>query len=377
MSDGRATIWKDSDGRWRLDYTDAAGRRKRIRLPIGTTKAQANALLLQRVGKVTDARILGLPSEDGLKPMMFSEFLETEYLPHCEATHTSDTYRTDKSLATIVKPFFGGMNLRAISKGDIQRFIDQQAKVMVSEEAKIRPATINRRFRFVSGALSEALSRGYIEKNPAIGVPQLPEHNFQLRWLTADEEINILKNCSEHLRPIVIAALHTGARKGELLRLRWEDIDPEQRLLRISQSKNHKVRYIPINAKLEGMLEALSRVLGSPFVFTSPMTGEKGEHRHFVNIDAAFRGACRRGNVQGASFHVLRHTFASRLVQRGVPLNTVRELLGHGSMAVTMRYAHLASANLHEAVAVLAQSEKSEIPGTPLAQAAGAQRRAL
>jgi site-specific recombinase XerD len=95
----------------------------------------------------------------------------------------------------------------------------------------------------------------------------------------------------------------------------------------------------------------------SPYLFTNPETGVG-----FTNIDHGYREAVRKAGLSGVNFHTLRHTFASRLVQAGVPLNTVRELLGHGSMQVTMRYAHLAPNNLHEAVAVLAKKGPTDTP---------------
>src|SRR4029077_11468622 len=117
--------------------------------------------------------------------------------------------------------------------------------------------------------------------------------------------------------------------------------DFEQKIVRITQAKNHRTRYIPMNELLEELLESIPAFVGkagpSPFVFTNPETGTR-----FVNIDASFRGSCRKAGFSDVTFHTLRHTFASRLVQVGVPLNTVRELLGHGTMQVTMRYAHLA-----------------------------------
>ena len=394
MSEGRATIWKDTEGRLRLDYTDPAGKRKRERLPHGTSRAQARAILLQRVGKVMDAKILGLPSVEAVKPMLFSEFLEREYLPHCQATHTPATYHNDKSLANVVSPLFGKKPLRAITKGDVLKFIDQEAgriarparplkigrRIVLGQDGKpvmlpaekAKPATVNRRFMFVSGVLTEAERRGYIPHNPASKLSQLPEHNDKLRWLAEDEEARLLESAALFLRPIIRLALHTGARKGEILGLRWADIDMEQWLVRFAQTKNHRTRYVPINSALAEVLKSLKGSKRPEFVFTSPGTGTR-----YKNIDTSFQTAVRLAELRGVTFHTLRHTAASRMVQRGVPLNTVREILGHGSMQVTMRYAHLAPGNLRDAIEVLARAENPADLGTPVARGVGENQEPL
>jgi integrase len=133
---------------------------------------------------------------------------------------------------------------------------------------------------------------------------------------------------------------------------KWADLDFEQRLVRASHTKNHKVRYIPMNERLHGLLESPDHFSGpkgpSPYVFTNPDTGTG-----FNNVNGAFERTCERSGFDDVTFHTLRHTFASRLAQAGIPLNNIRELLGHGDMKVTTRYAHLAPNNLREAVETL------------------------
>jgi integrase len=154
-------------------------------------------------------------------------------------------------------------------------------------------------------------------------------------------------------------------RQGEVLHLKWADVDFEQKIVRVARSKNHRTRYIPMNRALVALLEAIDHFTGkdgpNPFVFVN----HKSETR-FVDIGHRFGRVTRRAGYNDVSFHTLRHTFASRLAQAGVPLNTIRELLGHGSMVMTMRYAHLAPNNLREAVELLnsvhAEATKSSKP---------------
>lgn len=328
--------WKGLDGRWRRERTNAQN------------KVQAQAILGQRLRKLTEAEVTGVQSVEALQPKTFSEFVTEEYLPHCEPpTCTQSTYKGYKYIVQQAKPFFGDMLLRAITLGDIKRYIDSRKNRQTRYKRPVRPATVNRELMLLSGIFTEAVARGYIDRNPAHGISQLPEHNDKLRWLTDDEEDAIMKRCPDWLGPIVQTALLTGMRKEEILTLEWGNVDLDRREIRVVRTKNHKTRYIPINAALHEILGPF-RGAASAAVFPNPRTGLP-----YRDISHAFQRACDAASVSGVTFHTLRHTFASRLVQAGVPLNTVRELLGHSSIKVTMRYAHLAPNNLREAVSLL------------------------
>ncbi|HYF53476.1 MAG TPA: hypothetical protein VEA41_04395 [Salinarimonas sp.] len=109
------------------------------------------------------------------------------------------------------------MILRAITPGEIQRYVDQRVgKKSVRTKRPIAPATTNRELMFVSGAPSEAEQRGCIDQNPARRVSQLPEHNDRVRWLTSEEEKSVLGKAPVYLRPIILTALHSGMRQGEI-----------------------------------------------------------------------------------------------------------------------------------------------------------------
>jgi integrase len=365
-----AKVYQDTRSRktgalrpWCISYVGLDGKRHRDKTT-AATKAEAEAILRKKMSEVTKAKLTDAHTLEAAKPKPFKEFLIKEYLPHCQATHTPSTYYGDRSCAKSSLPYFGALSLRSITPGTIQRFIDQQAGREIGpakKKRKIRPATVNRLFMFVSGVLAEAVRRGYIDRNPASRIPQLPEHNDKLRWLTDAEEERLLAFAPDYIKPLILTAIHTGMRKGEVLRLKRADLDFEQRLLQVTQAKNHRVRYIPMNDTLMELLRSIPAFVGkngpSPYVFTNPETGVG-----FTNIDHGYREAVRKAGLTGVNFHTLRHTFASRLVQAGVPLNTVRELLGHGTMQVTMRYAHLAPNNLHEAVAVLAKKGSAGSP---------------
>ncbi len=370
MRGGTVTVYRRKYGGGKvvywLNYIGLDDLRKR-EPTTARTATEAQAFAAKKATELNKARILGAHSVDSVKPVLFEVFVGTkdklgEYLTFCKANHTRKTYGTDVCLSKNVMPFFGKKTLRAIAPGDLQRFVDQRVGTISPKTGRpYTPSTINHELMFLSGALREAVKRGYIDRNPVQGVPTLSEHNQKLRWLTKEEEDRLFKFLPEYLRPITTCALHTGMRLGEVLTLKWADVDFRQRMIRVEPAKNHKERHIPMNERLVELLSAMKPASEtweeSPHVFTSMRTGVRFDSD---GVGHAFKRDARRAGLFGVSFHTLRHTFASRLAQRGVPLNDIRELLGHSDMRVTLRYAHLAPGNLRRAVEVL----ETEVPVT-------------
>jgi integrase len=161
------------------------------------------------------------------------------------------------------------------------------------------------------------------------------------------ELLSPLPHYGDHMTPAVLLSINTGLRRGELLKLRWKSIDFARRLLTVegSDSKTRQTRHVPLNDEAMRVLESWREQSGDgPRVFEIS-TGFKTAWGHIL----------KRANIVGFRWHDLRHHFASRLVQHGVPLNTVRDLLGHSSIAMSLRYAHLAPDQRREAVAMLNQ----------------------
>jgi integrase len=162
-------------------------------------------------------------------------------------------------------------------------------------------------------------------------------------------------DCDEHLKPIVVCALHAGMRKGEILNLRWENVDLKHGFILLDQTKNGERREIPINATLRETFTELfqgtkerPRRIDIPHVFYDPPTGKP-----YRDVKRSFNTACRKAKIKDFHFHDLRHTFASQLVMARQDLTTVKELLGHKTLTMTLRYAHLAPSHKVKAVEVL------------------------
>jgi integrase len=157
----------------------------------------------------------------------------------------------------------------------------------------------------------------------------------------------------DHLKPMIIVSLNTGIRQGSLFRLRWSDIDFQEGILtvRAVNAKNEKMVHIPMNETLTHTLtkwKEQTRGDGEKLVFPSPKSGEVMD-----NCKSAWAKLLKDAGITNFRWHDMRHDFASHLVMNGVDLNTVRELMGHADLKMTLRYAHLAPAVKMKAVETL------------------------
>ena len=180
-------------------------------------------------------------------------------------------------------------------------------------------------------------------------VKLLPENNRRLRYLSQEECKALLDASDAHLKPIVTTALNTGCRRGEILSLRWDtNIDLKHGFILLDRTKNGDRREIPINGTLKSVFQSLPRRLDIPYVFFDSSSGKP-----YKDVKKSFSTACRKGGIKDFRFHDLRHTFASHLIMAGVDITTVKELLGHKDIKMTLRYAHLAPSHKVKAVDIL------------------------
>ena len=179
-------------------------------------------------------------------------------------------------------------------------------------------------------------------------VKQLKGENKRLRYLSENEAERLISHCEPYLKPIVIMALNTGMRKSEILHLTWDRVDLKNRLILLDKTKNGERREIPINDTLFQALSGLTRHIKCDYVFYNPET-----LKPYYDVKKSFAGGLRKSHILDFHFHDLRHTFASRLVMGGVDLATIQKLLGHKTINMTLRYAHLSNVHLQDAVKVL------------------------
>jgi integrase len=179
-------------------------------------------------------------------------------------------------------------------------------------------------------------------------VKLLEENNRRLRYLSKENCQTLINTCQGNTKVITITALNTGMRKGEILSLKWDHVDLEHGFIILDRTKNGERREIPINETLRITLQGVTRRLDVPYVFFDPVTGKP-----YQDVKRSFNTAVRRASIRDFHFHDLRHAFAYHLVMAGVDITTVARLLGHKSLTMTFRYAHLAPDHMMKAVNVL------------------------
>ncbi len=222
-------------------------------------------------------------------------------------------------------------------------------------EQGLKPATVNRRLACLKHMFRKACEWGNCSEEKLKQIRQvrfLRENNQRLRYLEPEECQALVRVCEKyprlrHLKPIIVTAMNTGMRRGEILSLKWEQIDSKSGVITLHDTSSGDKRQIPINETLAETLREIVRRIDSPYVFVD----SRGKpHKH---IREAFTSACRRSGIKDFRFQDLRHTFASHLVKAGIEITTVSKLLGHKSMAMTLRYSHLAPDHLQAAVNAL------------------------
>ena len=217
-------------------------------------------------------------------------------------------------------------------------------------ETGVTKSTINRELTIMKKMFNLAIDWKLTNENPVLKVKIFSEKDtMKERILSEEEEIKLLAESPEYLRPILIVALNTGMRRGEILNLRWKQVDLNKRRIKVENTKSGKNRIIPINDYLfQELLKVMAQNGIGDYVFPNPETG-----RPYREVKKSFKSACKRAEIDDLRFHDLRHTFATRLIESEVDLITVRDLLGHFSVRVTQRYTHSNQKQKKKAVELL------------------------
>ena len=223
-------------------------------------------------------------------------------------------------------------------------------------------STINRHIEMLSKMFNLCIDNGVITFNPCRSVKQLREENFKIRFLTIEEEKELFKAIEAthtdaagnitypyiHLKPLVVCALQTGMRRGEIFSLKWSQIDFNNGFIEVLKTKSGKARKIPISPRLDLLLKEILATSNSEYVFINSAT-----NKPYVDIKNAFSTVLEKANIKNFRFHDLRHTAATRMTEMGIDLGVVQEILGHSDIKTTMRYAHPVPERKLKAIEVL------------------------
>lgn len=272
----------------------------------------------------------------------FGEFMKDKYLPYCKDNKSPKSYvRENQLYRDWINPVIGDKPLKEIAPLDIERI-----KKVMRDEGKA-PRTIEYALAVVRQAFNKAKEWGIFEgDNPVSRVKKPKADNKRIRFLSPSEAEMLLSECrkrSKQLYEICLLSLHTGMRAGEIFNLTWADIDIENELIHIKDPKNKSNRVAYMTPKVKEIFEA--KLKGDPeeLVFKD----KKGDKIKAISktFDRVVKELGLNDGVTDPRdkvvFHTLRHTFASWLAIQGTPIYTIKELMGHKTLAMTERYSHL------------------------------------
>ena len=329
---------------YRVSYTDASG--TRVRRSTGTTNyKEAKELEAKWRLEARQERMWGTQPSRTFDEMMLAYF---------KATRTErSNWSRDAHYLKKLKAFFTGRELGTLKRSDVRRYIAQR------KAEGIANATINREVGLLSAAINYARKEWDWEiLNPAERM-RLSEGDGRKRFATVVDVTRLIQAAKMHKRAPYLAdlirvAVNTGCRRGELLGLRWAQVDLEANTLKLEgkDTKNGKPRLVPVNQQARAALlnRAEYRKVNcpeSPWVFCQK-SGERN-----LTIQSSWKAVLQEAGLEDFHFHDLRHTCGSWLVQSGVALSDVKEVLGHSTIRMTERYAHNAPENSRAAVAKL------------------------
>ncbi len=325
----------------------ARGKRKLIGNAELFTPTQAREEAKAILGQAASGQDLSISRAE---KCTLKSFIDNDYGPWVE-TNRKDGEATVKRL----KACFDDLLSKKLSEMNawiVEKWRSKRLK------AGIRPATVNRDITTLKAALSKAVEWETLSTHPLASIkPIKTDSRGKVRFLSADEEKRLRKVLNEKggrrpklMKPLILLAMNTGMRRGELFHLTWQNVNYNTKTITVvgEKAKSGSTRHIPMNAEAVQVLKDWQKISEGELVFP----GKDGAPLN--NTKKSWATTLDDARIIGFRFHDLRHTFASNLVMAGVDLNTVRDLLGHGDLKMTLRYAHLAPEHKAAAVELLA-----------------------
>jgi integrase len=268
------------------------------------------------------------------------------------------TWKNARWTLSTLRAHFGKKKIRQIRHGDIENFKRTRLATPTRRGTQMTIASVNRELALLRAILAQAIRDGVLIHNPFIGKTRLisiSDERRRERLISFEDEERLLACCTgprEHLRALIICALDTGMRRGEILKLQWADVDFASRVITVKafNTKTMRQRTVAMTARLTDELEAL-RIKASPqpdelvFGITD-------------NFKRAFRTACKMAGLDDLRYHDLRHVAATRLIQAGLPREQVGRILGHTQANTTYRYINVDAETIHRAAELLDEARE-------------------
>jgi integrase len=316
-----------------ISWKDASGKRKHRKTDARYIEQARSALAAERV-RVEQAKVLGFnpPGEETLGDV------SARYLKHQKARLSLKAYdRTRGVVEGSLSAAFAG-KLATIRKSDVQAYVTRRL-------GEVSAGSVIRELGILKHLLTFAVEHEIIPANPAQSVKPPKAPAGRVRYLQPPELKALLELCPAWLQPIVALAATTGMRRGEILGLRWLDVDLANSTIWLRQTKNGEGRIVYLNETAKAALESIAPSSGPSI---APVFTFNGDY-----VGRVFREACEDAKIEDFRFHDLRHTAASWLRMTGADIHSVATLLGHKDLRMTQRYSHLSPAFLGEAVGKL------------------------
>lgn len=354
----------EENGKWyaRITFTDESGKRRNVKRT-AESKAEANKKLKSLVRQYDDEGEKGIEACS----MTFNDLADYYEANYLKPARYIDDRKVEglrdlshlKACVRIFRNSFGRKSIRSITHGDLARFRTLRLNTQTQRKAQRSITTVNRELSALRRILNIALRQGWLAKNPFNSGDSLIDVSAERRRekiLTLEEESKLLSACEHpkrrHLIPLIIALLDTGARKGEMLKLVWSDVDFERRLItfRALNTKTLQTRRV---AMTERLFREFMRM------WEESKRDEYARIFKIVNdVRKTFGAACEEagievGGLKGISLHSLRHSAAVRLVKGRLPIEIVGRILGHTSPQTTYRYITANDETLYQAASIL------------------------
>ena len=321
-------IYKNEKGKWCYSFL-CNGRR--VRKVVGLSKQEAEAVACEARNKIKRE---GFGVKGSAGTVYFEDFAK-EYI-ELYAKQNKRSWGRDETSLNHLTPYFKGRTLASITPRDVESYkamrkSEGYAPGKGAKVKEVKPATVNLELSCLKTLFNKAVEWGKAESNPAAKIKKFRVNNSREKILNADEARTLLENAGPALRPVLVVALKTGMRLGEILSLKWTAVNFIKSYILIETSKSGKPRKVPMSTAVRETLKAQPR--SADFVFYNPET-----KTHVKTVKTAYKTACDNAKIKGLRFHDLRHTFATWYIEAGGDIVALSKILGHASLQMTLRY---------------------------------------
>jgi integrase len=313
---------------------------KKVETSLGTTNRKlAQAIEAKIRTEIIEGTYFKKPKGNKITvASLISKYLDE----HSKPNKGEITYRNDKYFSKRIVQQFGNQYLNDVKPMHISKFITQRRNDGVGD------VTINHELRLLRHAYNLAIHEWELSDETPFARFKIPSGDVKrVRYLSQDEEEQLMSALPEWLKPIVTIARETGLRLSNIINLEWRQVNIFSRMINLERTKNGEPHSVPMTDNVLNILKTLYIAKENDYVFGYGKGG-KPFNRNWVG--KSFRDACREAGVNNFRFHDLRHDFCSKLVQKGADLYSVAGLAGHKDIKTTQRYAHLSPEKLRSTI---------------------------